>query len=268
MRSLRELQRSFSAATLFGDEVALASLGIVAGRLDAGARIAVYRNNVLGNYRKTLAATYPVVRRLVGAPFFDAAVDHFVRGHPSTRGDVNHYGGEFAGFLNSYPPARELAYLPDVARLEWAIDQASIAADAAPLDVAALGAVAPELQNGLRFTLHPSARLVASAFPILHIWHVNQPDATGELRVDLGEGGDTLLVQRGPDGVTIERLAAGEHAFLTALADNATLDTAAAAAAAATGPGFDLAGALRRHVANHTIVAFRAPAVATHGTSA
>ena len=90
MPSLRELQRGFSAATLSRDPAALAALSIVSGGLDPGTRIAVYRNNVLGNYRKALAATYPVVRRLVGAPFFDAAVE---RGHPSPHGDVNRYGG-------------------------------------------------------------------------------------------------------------------------------------------------------------------------------
>ena len=64
MPSLRELQRSFSAAVLFDDAAAAASLGIVPGSLGTAARIAIYRNNVLGNYRKALAATYPVVQRL------------------------------------------------------------------------------------------------------------------------------------------------------------------------------------------------------------
>ncbi|TMH22291.1 MAG: DUF2063 domain-containing protein, partial [Betaproteobacteria bacterium] len=49
MPSLREVQRGFVAATLFGDNGALVDLGIVAGALDPAARIAVYRNNALGN---------------------------------------------------------------------------------------------------------------------------------------------------------------------------------------------------------------------------
>ncbi len=60
MPSLRELQRGFTAAALFGDMGALAEVGVVAGKLEPAARIAVYRNNVLGNYRRALAATYPV----------------------------------------------------------------------------------------------------------------------------------------------------------------------------------------------------------------
>jgi hypothetical protein len=65
-------------------------------------------------------------------------------------------------------------------------------------------------------------------------------------------------VRRALDGVVIERLAAGEHAFLAALARNRRLDEAEKRGAAAEA-AFDLADVLKRHVAQQTIVAFRAP---------
>lgn len=262
MPSLREMQRGFAAATLFGDSAAAAGLAIAAGDLDPQTRVAIYRNNILGNYRKVLAATFPVVRRLVGPAFFDAATDQFVRGHPSRHGDVNRYGGDYATFLASYPPARGLGYLADVARLEWAIDQADIAADAAPFDVSTLAVVAPDALAELRFRLHPSARLIASPYPVLRIWQVNQPDHDGDDHVDLGEGADLLLVVRGDRGVSIDRVGTGEHAFLGALAIGATLGTAATRASDVDS-AFDLAATLRRHVAGHTVVAFRAPLTPT-----
>lgn len=265
MPSLRELQRSFVAATLFDDVAALAAAGVVAGGLDAATRVGVYRNNILGNYRRALAATYPVVLRLVGAPFFHTAIDAFVRAHPSARGDVNRYGGELARFLVAYPPASRLGYLPDVARLEWAIDQANIAADAPALDLAALGNVSPEQMGELRFALHPSAHLIVSPYPILHIWRVNQPRYAGESAVDLGEGGDALLVLRSAQGVSIEPLAPGEHALLAALAAGATLGHAAQRAATAE-PTFDLTASLRGHVGAQAIVAFRIPRTPKTGT--
>ncbi len=229
MPSLREVQRGFVAATVFGDTGALAELGIVAGALDPAARIAIYRNNALGNYRA----------------------------HPSPRGDVNRYGGELPRFLGAYPPARELPYLRDVARLEWAIDQANIAADAPPFDLAAVRAIPEALLGELRFVLHPSAQFVVSAYPIFHIWQVNQPSHAGDDRVDLAEGGDALLVRRAADGVVIERLATGEHAFLAALAGNRSLNDAMERACSIE-TSFDLAGALRRHVTAGTVVGFLA----------
>jgi len=260
MPSLSELQRGFVAATIFGDSAALAGLGIVAAGLDPATRIGVYRNNVFGNYRQALAATYPVIRRLVGPAFFDAAVDAFVRGYPSMRGDVNRYGAELPRFLADYPPAQKLAYLPDVARLEWAVDQAGIAADAPALETAALATVPVEMWSELRLLLHPSVRLLESSYPILRIWRVNQPDAEDQT-VDLGEGGEWLLVQRAERAVLIERLDAGEYALLAAMSVGVKLADASRRAKAADS-AFDLAGALQRYVAAQTIVAFRAPDLA------
>jgi len=265
MPSLHDIQRAFSAAAVFGDTGAVASLGIVAGGLKPEARIDIYRANVLGNYRRALAATFPVIRRLVGAPFFDAACDHYVRGHPSRRGDINRYGGDFAQFLGSYPPARELNYLPDVARLEWALDQANIAGDAGPLDTVAMAGVPAQLHGELRFYLHPSAQLIVSMFPILHIWQANQPEGDADERIDLDEGGDTLLVLRRPPhvgGIALERISGPEHLLLSLLGAGRTLGEAANRCGVMS-PNFDLAAALQRHVAGQTIIGFRAPAIIT-----
>jgi hypothetical protein len=265
MPSLHEWQRAFSAAAVFNDAAALASLRMVAGGMQPEARIGIYRANVLGNYRKALAASYPVIKRLVGAPFFDAASDNFVRGHPSTRGDINRYGADFSEFLGTYPPARDLEYLPDVARLEWAIDQSNIACDAASFDFAALASVPANLHGKLRFSLHPSAHLIVSPFPILRIWQANQPSCGADEHIDLDEGGDTLLVlRRRPDvgGVAIERISQAEHLLLATLAAGRTLDEAANRCAAMA-TEFDLAAALQRHVAGNTIAAFSTPVVPT-----
>jgi hypothetical protein len=258
MPSLVEIQRGVAAAMISGDPPALAGLGIVAGTMSPAARIDIYRRNVFGNYRKALATTFPVVRQLVGAAFFNAAADAYVRAHPSTRGDVNRYGDDLARFLAAYEPARTLAYLPDIARLEWAIDQAAIAADAPPFDLAALAALPEKAHAGLRFVLHPSAQVVESHYPILHIWQVNQPDFEGPAEVDLREGGDSLLIVRGERGVDLERLKPGEAALLDGFAAGETLALAADLATEAE-PSFDLPAALRRHVANHVLTAFVAP---------
>ena len=117
----------------------------------------------------------------------------------------------------------------------------------------------------LRFVLHPSAQFVVSAYPIFHIWQVNQPGHAGDDRVDLGEGGDALLVRRASDAVVIERLAAGEHAFLAALAGNRSLSDATEHACG-TEPSFDLADRLGRHVAAGTVAAFLAPSDASSWT--
>ncbi len=260
MRSLRELQSAFADALLSDDAAAPAFATMPAER--AIERLAVYRRSVFANYRNALGATYPVVARLVGAPFFGAAVDAFVRAHPSTSGDLNIYGDAFARFLERYAPAASLPYLPDVARLEWAQDEVNRAAEteATPDDVlAGLVALAPESLPGVRLALAPACRLVASPYPILRIWQSNQQGYAGDDRVDLDAGGDALLVRREAGGVTLERVAAAEYAWLVALAQGAPLG-AAIDAATKTDAAFDLMTVLRLRIADGTIAGVAADA--------
>jgi hypothetical protein len=87
-----------------------------------------------------------------------------------------------------------------VARLEWAIDEANRAADsdlAADAVLAALSQVPAEALPELRLGLEPSCRLVASAFPLLRIWQVNQPGYDGDLRVDFTRGTGPLCASGG-----------------------------------------------------------------------
>ena len=206
MLSLRDLQGAFAAAL-----AAPASAG--PGAADFDARLAIYRANGRANYRNALAATYPVVRRLTGTPFFAATVDAFVAAHPSCSGDLNVYGGRLAGFLERYGPAANLPYLPDVARLEWALDEANRAADAprAPDAVlAALSIVAPERLPHVRLALDASCRLVSSAFPIQRIWRANQSDRNGDERIVLDAGGVALLEKLQPLAGLAMRLYVGK----------------------------------------------------------
>ena len=257
MSSLHELQQRFAEAVFAGPGVA--SSFVAGAPAAAEDRIAIYRRTIFANYRKALAATYPVVKRLVGQPSFVDAVDAFVRAHPSIGGDLNVYGDRFGDFLAAYPPATELAYLADVARLEWAIDEAHRAPDSPRVPesvLAAFSIAAPARLPALRLHLDASCRLLASPFPILRIWQTNQEGYIGDDHVSLGEGGDLLLVRRDPHGISLERVPAGDHAWLAALGEGETLGAAIDRAQLAE-LTFDLGAALRAHIAAGTIVAVR-----------
>jgi Putative DNA-binding domain len=246
MLSLRELQTQFATALLDATG-------------EPNERIAIYRNTVFANYRNALGATYPVVRQLVGVPFFNAAVDAYVLSVPSTGGDLNVYGDDFGDFLAAYPHAQDLAYLPDVARLEWAVDEASRAADLGGTSgalLAALATVPTERITAQRFELDPSCRLLSADDPVLRIWQVHQPGFAGDPDVAFGVGTDWLLVRREAGEVVIERLPVGDYALLHALDAGADLALALDAAMSADAT-FDLGTALRAHIANRAIAQLR-----------
>lgn len=257
MPSLRDLQRSFAAA-IFAEGPDDDDLSFAPGP-DAPARMAIYRDAMFAHYRRVLRASYPVIARLVGTAFFNAAVDAFVRERPSTSGDLNAYGDSFGDFLQSYPHAAGLPYLADVARLEWSIDEAQRAADVAVTpeavlaELAAFASVAPEELPRLRLDLDPSCRLLSSEYPVLRIWQANQASAADSAAIDLAQRRDTLLVRREAEGVAIAWIPPSAYAFLAALHRGEDLGTAIDAAEAVD-PDFDLDATLRVHIANGIIV--------------
>jgi hypothetical protein len=244
MPTLAELQRRFS--------------GLLDSNAECADAIAIYRNAIRGNYRNALAATYPVVRQLTGAAFFDALVDAFTGRHPASSGDLNVYGSVLGDFIAQYPHARALPYLADVARLEWAIDEAHRAADypGAPADLLrALAAATPEAV-ALRFELHPSCRLLHAPFPILRIWQAHQAASAthaGLADIDFDGVDDHLLVRREHESVVIERMTRADYRWLSALAEGEAL-AAALERAIATDAAFDLRVTLQRRIANGTLV--------------
>jgi hypothetical protein len=238
MPSLRELQRDFSAAVL-GGAAGPAAMHVLVDRLAPEQRLQVYRNHVRLSLREALAATFPVVLRLVGEGYFATVARHFVLAHPPRSPVLAEYGAGFPAFLEAAPNAP--VYLADVARLEWALNLAFHAPDASPLDARHLAGLAPDAYAALRLAPLAATALLASPHPVQAIWRANQPDRDGT--VDATDA-QTMLVWRAADGdAACRSLSSGEAAFLGTLIAGQTLSEAAGAALA-NDPSFDLAAAI------------------------
>jgi hypothetical protein len=126
------------------------------------------------------------------------------------------YGAGFPAFISGFEPIATLPYLAEVARIERAWVEAYHAAEAPPLDPAALAAVAPQRVGELRFTLHPSLRAVRCRYPALTIWRMNVADGVPGA-VDLTAGDQDVLVVRPAAHVEVRALPAGGAQLLSAL---------------------------------------------------
>ena len=206
-------------------------------------RFRIYRNNVRVALIEALAAAYPVVRQLVGQPFFERMARIYASDRPAAARTLNLYGAGFADFIAGFAPARELPYLADIARLERALLESLHAADAPALDPAALGALGAGVATA-RFAPHPATRLVRSTWPIAEIWQANAGDEppAGDLVFTAGAAG--ALVLRPEHAVRIEALAPAEYAFAETLLAGGDAMAAHAAAASADGD-FDVVAAFR-----------------------
>jgi len=217
-------------------------------------RMAIYRANMVAAADKALASAYPVIRQVVGEDFFHGLAREYQRHTPSVSGDLTGFGAGFDVFLAAFEHTASLPYLPDLARLEWAVHRAYGAADAPHWDPSSLAAVDGEQQAAIRFAWAPGTAVVCSTYPIVRIWTIHQPGYDGEFSVawDLAE---TALVSRDGFVVTVADCSPAEAAFVAASLAGAPLAAAADAALAALAH-FDLEALLGRALSARLICGF------------
>ena len=257
MPSLRELESSFGRSLLSEPEGSLID-SIAADGLSSEARLRIYRNHVLVTLTDSLIATYPVVCRLVDERFFRYAADEYIRAHLPAVPCLFEYGESFATFLAAFEPCQHLEYLPDVARLEWAINYADHADDAEAIDAARLGEVPVDRIGGVVLTLHPSVSFLSSPWPVDQIWRANQPDADPDATVSLDAGAAQLEIRRLSDDVVFHSFDAATYAFRTALARGDTLEQAVAAAHSVD-PDVNLAQTLQQLFTDGVVISIGMP---------
>jgi hypothetical protein len=191
-------------------------------------RITIYRNSILGGITDALAAIYSVCVKLVGDEFFTHMVSGYLKQYPSGSPDLGNYGEFLPEYIEGFKPAKELAYLPDVARLEWLWHKAFNAPELKyltdkPSEISELAHIPEEKQGLIQFCVDPSASLMNSDYPVHRIWEVNQDDYNGTETVNLDDGSSKLLVWRCPNyGMRIDMLNESEFTFLSALQQNKT----------------------------------------------
>jgi hypothetical protein len=169
-----QLQSNFATA-LFNASTEAAILPHLTGTSE---HLSLYRGNLTATWDKVLSSAFPVIRQLVGTEFFTDLSRAFGKVHPSDHPDLNHFGGHFATFLSRFEHVADFPYLPDMARLEWSLHRAHYAPDAAAVDAQAIAALSPEDFELARFTLHPAASLLQSAWAVVPLWQAHQPGDT------------------------------------------------------------------------------------------
>ena len=152
------------------------------------------------------------MRKLVGATFYEGAASVFAHERPPRASWLDLYGADFADFLATFAPAATMPYLPDVARLEWAVNRALHAPDVEPLDARAIAGVDPALHERIRFTVDPSVSVLRTDYPADAIWRaVVESDDAALAELNLSDGPVHLQVQRLQNGVEVDRI--DESAF-------------------------------------------------------
>jgi hypothetical protein len=186
------------------------------GNIALPKRLAVYRNNIIGSITDTVITTCPTLEKLVGRQFLEHMARSFVLLNPPRQGCLTLYGEGFDSFIAKFEPAASMAYLPDIARLDLAMNQSYYAPDQTPLTSDHLATITPEDLGDTHLKQSDHAICIQSDHPIDKIHAYCQMD-NPEHDLDVSSGGAAIMVFRQNFQTQIVPLEIDEFTMLDAL---------------------------------------------------
>lgn len=211
---LSELQAQFARAMVDGAAPSLLPW-IAARGIDPAARLRIYRHAILATQVASLVATFPAVERMLGADCFDGWATRYAAWQGSRSGNLQNLGDDFADYLQRQPELAGLAWLGDLARLDWLRQCTILAADADALDASSLHAALQVAGDDPALQLLPCVHALAAGFPVLDLWHYCESPET--LQVDLAGDAQGVLLWREHGQVAMLACAPATVALVTAL---------------------------------------------------
>ena len=174
---------------------------------DVERRWAIYSSGCVARLVEALENGYPAIRRILGEGPFGSLTARYVRRFPPHSFDIGRAGDRLAVFLEEDPLTAGLPFLPDLARFEWSLAEAFVAADVDPLAWSELAALGPETVADATFRLRPGTTLVRSSWPLVELWGAKDL-ADEDVSIPLVPSPSTVLVHR--VGLEVERRLVGE----------------------------------------------------------
>jgi hypothetical protein len=184
-------------------------------RLSAIDRLDIYATMYFVRIHDVLRDELPRTAAVLGGESFHALVTDYLAACPPGHPSLRDAGARLPDFLATHALAGARPWLAELARLERARAEVFDGADATPVALADLRAVAPERFGALRFRLIPSRRLLANRFAIAAIWRA----ADGEPIAPPPAAPEMLVVWRRDDAVFHRAADADEARWLPRLAD-------------------------------------------------
>jgi hypothetical protein len=143
-------------------------------RLTVEQRLGIYRHSIQGILGQHLRAVYDVVAQLVGAEFFEYLTEVHIDQSPPSSTALSEYGEGFSSTLLNHPALKNMPWIAEVARLEWARSQAWQGVNQAPRSFNDLSNLSEAEYNQVVLQLPDSAQLLESNYAIYDVWLAHQ----------------------------------------------------------------------------------------------
>lgn len=137
-------------------------------------RIAVYQRNRWALAERALAISFPTIAKLIGDSF-SLLTREFLFAHPNEFSDWGEWGEKLPDFIANQVSTSHLAYLPNVAALDWCIHKIERTDNDEPISesISLLSELDPSL-IGIKF--NTNIRFLWTNHPIFEIWQMHQPN--------------------------------------------------------------------------------------------
>ncbi len=243
--SLKELQRVLAADILANARGATAAntaaqLGLrLPPAIEAEERLAIYRDGYPARVLEALEESYPAVANILGDGSFANLTRRYLATISLASCDLNNAGQRLPSYLAHDSLSENLAFLADLARLEWAVRCAFHAHDTQPISATAFAAWNMNDWERAVFSFQPSAAVVSSPWPIYTLWQSRDDDRTA-IDIDLRDRPQAVLVYRRGYDVDCKMIAAAQRRAFEILQAGTTLAEASAALAEAEHAATDI----------------------------
>ncbi len=245
MQSLAEVQTLVTRALTVGDTEP-AGLALVGGT-DPVKRLGIHQRHYEASLTGALRDKFPACAWLLGTGLASSAARAYVHALPPRQPCIAEYGRDFPQFLARHCAGVAPSHVESFAELEWAVGQASIAVDFAPLSWAEVVRAGAERLMDSPLVLQPGLRYLRSAWPVDELMTSYLSGAANAERWALPPS-DTFIEVLGVRGsLRITRLDHATFIFRGELATGSTI-AAAAGLALELDAAFDPGEALRRLV--------------------
>jgi hypothetical protein len=204
--SLADLQRALAERILDREgAVDLESSVCVPPNADLSARVAVYAQGYPARIREALRETFPAIANILGDGSFASLSDRYAAGVPAELRNLNHVGAGLPAFLESDHASDELAFLPALAELEWAVDRCFHAEWLPACDLSVCGEWSLEAWACAKIGFQPGLALISAPWPLRELRETAACERS-EIDVDLIDRDDRVLVYRRGFEVVVESI--------------------------------------------------------------
>lgn len=180
-------------------------------------QLGVYSKDYYARLVSALALTFVTVEKVLGWDAFFALAKNFIRKHPSTSYNINHFGERFPKFLSSSDFIKNKPFLPDLAQLEWSIDESFHALDQRSFDPNTKANLDPSLWENAILKFQPSVKLLTSPWSFWNFWRNRKNKNFDFQTTPVKQKTTYILIYRTQDQVFSQTIDELEHQTLSSL---------------------------------------------------